>query len=186
MAPVLRQVCDQMTRPQVGDLDGSLCFYRWYVQQLRLGTGRGPGRPKLSCPKRTPPRRVHQHPGPDPPIPNDQTSVIIDTTKGGHLCLDISKPANEDLAQRPIVEGSEGIGRPERDRRSAALTAIPGRICSNASRASGCSRTASMVPHADVSPALTGSLDPLAERDPNPGADPPPARRNWIPTTTAS
>ena len=44
MAPVLRQVYDQMAEPQVGHRDGRVRLLRRHVQQLRDRAGRGPHR----------------------------------------------------------------------------------------------------------------------------------------------
>ena len=44
MAPVLRQVYDQMIEPEVGHLDGRVRIHGRHVQQLRHRAGRRPGR----------------------------------------------------------------------------------------------------------------------------------------------
>jgi hypothetical protein len=52
MAPVLRQIYDQMSEPQVGARDGRLRQLRRHVQQLRDRPGRRPHRARWTstCP----------------------------------------------------------------------------------------------------------------------------------------
>ena len=54
MAPVVRQVYDQMPEPQVGHLDGRLRQLRRHVQQLRDRPGRRPHHPGRHLPARLP------------------------------------------------------------------------------------------------------------------------------------
>ena len=54
MAPVLRQIYDQMPEPQVGAVDGRLRLQRRHVQQLRDRPGRRPRRARRHLPARLP------------------------------------------------------------------------------------------------------------------------------------
>ena len=54
MAPVLRQIYDQMAEPKLGALDGRLRLQRRHVQQLRDRAGRRPHRAGRHVPARLP------------------------------------------------------------------------------------------------------------------------------------
>ena len=76
MAPVLRQIYDQMPEPEVGAGDGRLRELRRHVQQLRDRPGRRPRRPRRHVPPRLPAaagdahRRDPQAARPDPGTPS--------------------------------------------------------------------------------------------------------------------
>ena len=73
MAPVLRQVYDQMVEPEVGHLDGRVRQHRRHVQQLRARAGRRPDRPRRRVRPRLPARTrdpVPRDPHAAPPDPH--------------------------------------------------------------------------------------------------------------------